>query len=98
MEGQGRRPALFGEKYELGCVIRIGNYSTELCGGTQAEHREIGMFRILSEGSVAAGVRRIEAVTGAQALAHARSQEDLLRAIGRTLGTANWRASSTSIA
>jgi len=83
--------ALFGEKYGARVrVIRIGNYSMELCGGTHVRSTgEIGMFRILSEGSVAAGVRRIEAVTGAQALAHARSQEDLLRAIGRTLGTAN---------
>ncbi len=83
--------ALFGEKYGARVrVIRIGDYSMELCGGTHVRATgDIGMFRILSEGSVASGVRRIEAVAGVQALAYARHQEDLLREMGGTLGTAN---------
>ena len=73
-----------------GEVIRIGDCSMELWGGTHVQATgDIGMFRILSEGSVASGVRRIEAVAGVQALAYARHQEDLLREMGGTLGTAN---------
>lgn len=83
--------ALFGEKYGSTVrVIRVGDYSMELCGGTHVRSTgEIGMFRILSEGSVAAGVRRIEAVAGMRALDYSRSQEELLRDIAGIVGTAN---------
>ena len=75
--------ALFGEKYESTVrVLRIGDFSMELCGGTHVRRAgDIGLFRIVSEGGVAAGVRRIEAVTGAVALEHAEASDTLLREV-----------------
>ena len=79
--------ALFGEKYgDRVRVLRIGEFSTELCGGTHvARTGDIGLFKIVSEGGVAAGVRRIEAVTGAAAIAFVAGEEARLGEIGALL-------------
>jgi alanyl-tRNA synthetase len=76
--------ALFGEKYDKDVrVLRLGDFSMELCGGTHV-HRagDIGLFKIVSEGGVAAGVRRIEALTGAAALGYVEQSESLLKDLG----------------
>ena len=82
--------ALFGEKYGAKVrVLRIGDFSLELCGGTHVRRAgDIGLFKIVSEGGVASGVRRIEAVTGEGALAHAEGAEALVREVaGLVRGT-----------
>ncbi|EOX8558836.1 alanine--tRNA ligase [Salmonella enterica subsp. diarizonae] len=79
--------ALFGEKYdERVRVLSMGDFSTELCGGTHASRTgDIGLFRIISESGTAAGVRRIEAVTGEGAMATVHAQSDRLNDIAHLL-------------
>ncbi|MXE55135.1 alanine--tRNA ligase [Escherichia coli] len=79
--------ALFGEKYdERVRVLSMGDFSTELCGGTHASRTgDIGLFRIISESGTAAGVRRIEAVTGEGAIATVHADSDRLSEVAHLL-------------
>ncbi|MCX8027113.1 MAG: alanine--tRNA ligase [Thermodesulfovibrionales bacterium] len=81
--------ALFDEKYgEKVRIVRVGDFSAELCGGTHCKATgDIGVFTITSEGSVASGIRRIEALTGRYAYEHLKSKANELQAIGELLKT-----------
>ena len=83
--------ALFGEKYGKRVrVVRMGDFSCELCGGTHAESTgQLGLFKIVSESSVAAGVRRIEGVTGTGVLELVRERESLLEETAGVLKAGN---------
>jgi alanyl-tRNA synthetase len=83
----GGATALFGEKYgETVRVVQVGEFSTELCGGTHITAAgDIGLFKIVQETGIAAGVRRIEAVTGARALELVREQEKSLERMAALL-------------
>jgi alanyl-tRNA synthetase len=77
----GGAMALFGEKYDKDVrVLRLGDFSLELCGGTHVQRAgDIGLFKIVSEGGVASGVRRIEALTGQGALEYVEDSDCLLK-------------------
>ncbi len=83
--------ALFGEKYgDVVRVVKMGDVSIELCGGTHVDNTsKLGLFRILSEGSVASGVRRIEAVTGGNVLEVMDEQRQLLEYTADTIKASN---------
>ncbi len=79
--------ALFGEKYqEVVSVISIPGFSSELCGGTHVSHTgEVGLLKVLSESSISAGIRRVEASTGVHSLDHFRQSEQILENISTSL-------------
>lgn len=79
--------ALFGEKYgDIVRMVQIGDYSLELCGGTHLESSsQVGMLKIVSETGIAAGIRRIEALTGKAALKHVKEQEEILDELAEKL-------------
>jgi alanyl-tRNA synthetase len=81
--------AIFEEKYgDTVRVISFGDFSTELCGGTHARATgDVGLLKIVSESGIAAGVRRLEALTGLGALEHMRRQEELLQRVAGLLKT-----------
>jgi alanyl-tRNA synthetase len=91
--------ALFGEKYgDVVRVIKIGDFSTELCGGTHtAQTGEIGLIKILKEGSVSSGVRRVEAVTGEGSLAHFRKDHELEHIVGALAGHSETHSPATTL-
>ncbi|MGB9553307.1 MAG: DHHA1 domain-containing protein, partial [bacterium] len=80
--------ALFEEKYEnVVRIVRMGDYSAELCGGTHLRNTsEAGLFKIIAEGSIGSGLRRIEAVAGARAFAFLNHREKILMEVQKSLG------------
>ena len=83
--------ALFGEKYgSIVRVVRVGNFSSELCGGTHIDNSaKAGLFKIISESSVAAGVRRIEATTGRGVLRLLKDRDDMINEAAKELKANN---------
>jgi alanyl-tRNA synthetase len=79
--------ALFGEKYgDTVRVVKTGDFSLELCGGTHVKNTwALGQFVLLAESSIAAGVRRIEALTGSRALEHIKARENILNKVAGML-------------
>ncbi|MBQ5781889.1 MAG: alanine--tRNA ligase, partial [Oscillospiraceae bacterium] len=92
--------ALFGEKYgDTVRVVKMGEFSTELCGGTHVSNTaHLGLFKIVSESSVAAGIRRIEAVTGAGVLKFMDEKQKLIDEAAKTLKLANSNELATKVA